>query len=230
LTDATLAAAEPAEHVSRTRSLLLHLSDPKGVADEKPLEFITQMHQARPYTLWCKEVNNVSKEVFWIFMHHSNVITAADVLEDHRPYHKRHFPSAHAPMAAAPHSGSVECDATKYISAHMDLMNALIALLPTREERNTFRNELKVSGFERMMGSRLRLCRDKYYAVVHESIATWIAAAGEDGWPTANVSRGPPQADNGATSTSGGSGAPKLELPKLDLGIDHGKKEDDAWL
>jgi len=225
-----LVAAEPGEHVSRARSVLKHLSDPKSVADETPLEFITQMHQARPYTLWCKEVNNVSREVFWIFMHHSNIITAANVLEDHRPYYKRHFPPAHAPMAAAPHSASVECDATKYISTHLDLMNALIALLPTREERNTLRHELKVSGFERMMGNRLRTCRDKYYGVVHESIATWIAAAGEDGWPSANVSRGPPQADNATTSTNGVSGAPKFELPKLDLGIDQGAKEDDAWI
>lgn len=226
ITDASLVAAEPNEHVSRARSILAHFSDPKDVVDQAPLEFIAQMHQARPYTLWCKEVNNVSKEVFWIFMHHTNVISAADVPEDHRPYYKRHFPSAHAPVPAAPHTGSVECDATRYISAHLDLMNALIALLPTREERNTLRNDLKISGFERMMGNRLRLCRDKYYGIVHESIATYIAAAGEDGWPTANVSRGPPQPESANTS----NGAPKLELPKLDLGVDHGKKEDDAWI
>jgi len=231
LIDATLAAAGPAEHESRARSILAHLADPVGIADDKPLEFIVQMRQARPYTLWCKEVNSVSKEVFWIFMHHSNVISAADVPQDHRPYYKRHFPQAHAPMPAAPHTGSVECDATRYIAGHLDLMNALIALLPTREERNVLRNELKLSGFERTMGSRLRLCRDKYYGVIHESISSYIAAAAEDGFSTANVSHGPPQQEIAGTSTNGGQNeAAKFELPALDLGVDRGRNEDNAWI
>jgi len=227
--DAHLIAAVPSELVVRATSILAHLRDPGASDDDKPLDFIRHMHQSRPYTHWCREITNVAKEVFWIFMHHSNIITAPSIDEDSRPYHRRHFPPPQAPVPAAPHVGGVEYDATRYMAAHLDLMNGLISSLPTRSARNTLRAELEISGFERLMGGKLRLCREKYYAVIHDAIRTWLAAAAEDGWPTADVSRGPPL----PVTTPGAAGAaPKLELPKLDLGVDQGAqdKQDDAWL
>lgn len=233
--DAQLAAAPSTEIAHRAKSILTRLSDQGGPDEDQPLDFITQMHQSRPYTHWCREIVNVSKEVFWIFMHHSNVITAEPSPYDGRPYHKRHFPPPQQPVPAAPHVGGVEYDATRYIFAHLELMNGLIASLSTAAERNKLRDELRASGFERLMGGRLRLCREKYYGVIHDGIRTWLAAAAEDGWHTDDVSRGPVKSESaGMTAAMGNQNtAPKLELPKFDLGVNGGHDHDganDAWI
>jgi hypothetical protein len=60
-------------------------------------------------------------------------------------------------------------------------MNALIASLPTGDERNQLRQELKVSGFEKCMGGSLRTCKEKFYGAVHDGLRTWVSAATEDG-------------------------------------------------
>jgi hypothetical protein len=52
-----------------------YLRDPRKPEEERPLPFITQMHKPRPYRVWGREVSNVTKEVFWIFMHHLNVVS-----------------------------------------------------------------------------------------------------------------------------------------------------------
>jgi hypothetical protein len=218
--------------VARAKSILSYISDPGAEEHATPLDFIKKMHQTRPYTHWCREILNVSREVFWIFMHHSNVISAASIAEDGRPYSKRHFPPPPAPVPAAPHVGGVEYDATRYIAGHLELMNGLIASLPTREARNILRNDLKSSGFEKLMGGKLRICREKYYGVIHEGLRTWLAAAAEDGWPTADVSRGPVLVHSSGDCLQHATGAPKLELPKLDLGVGdpNETKDDEGWL
>lgn len=111
-------------------------------------------------------------------------------------------------------------------------MNGLIASLSTAVERNKLRDELRASGFERLMGGRLRLCREKYYGVIHDGIRTWLAAAMEDGWKTADVSYGPVKPESaGVVGTE--NMAPKLELPKLDLNVNAGNlngNADDGWI
>ena len=71
----------------------------------------------------------------------------------------------------------------------MDLLNGLIASLPTKQERNSLREDLRVSGFEKMLGS-LRLCKEKFYGCVHDGLRTWVAAAAEDGWDVKDVRQG----------------------------------------
>lgn len=135
----------PAERAGR---LLSYLRDPSPEEERQPVSFIANIYQSRPYRVWCREVTNVTKEVFWIFLHHLNVIPLpkADPKSDDpfvekgpadpRPYHQRHFPPPRPPVPAAPYVGGVEWDATNYLAAHLDLLNGLIASLPTAEARN----------------------------------------------------------------------------------------------
>jgi len=54
--------------------VLSYLQDPAPPEDQKPLQFLLDMHKSRPYKVWCREIVNVTKEIFWIFLHHLNVI------------------------------------------------------------------------------------------------------------------------------------------------------------
>ncbi len=205
----------------------------------------------------------MTKEVFWIFLHHLNVISmsndsdstasesssndhtrpnsANDVFSNGRPrsqahpsapltndpqmYAKTHFPAERPPVPAAPYVGGVEWDATNYLADHLDLLNGLIASLPTRSERNQLREELRASGFERVMGISLRTCKEKLYGGVHLGLRTWILAAAADGWDFRDVRMGPP-AEEVAKRVKGSpkkaaQPAPKLdfEAEKVDLGL-----------
>ncbi|KAL6882802.1 armadillo-type protein [Trichoderma longibrachiatum] len=245
-------SASSAERVIRARSVLRHLRDPEPEESARPLPFVLEMRQERPYRVWCKEVVNVTKEVFWIFLHHLNVVAltadpdgAGDAgmgrltngdNDEQYAYMRRHFPHERPPVPAAPYVGGVEWDATNYLASHLDLMNAILACTLTLDERNRLRAELRISGWERCMGGSLRLCKEKFYGSVHTGLRTWVAAAAEDGWDVKDVRYGPP-ADARTSPVKPGSprkkveDAPKLDMPKLDF---NSKKTQppptDAWL
>ncbi|KAL1842914.1 hypothetical protein VTJ49DRAFT_3702 [Mycothermus thermophilus] len=67
-------SAGPAERVSRARAVLGFLRDPEPPEQERPVDFVLEMRRERPYRVWCKEVVNVTKEVFWIFLHNLNIV------------------------------------------------------------------------------------------------------------------------------------------------------------
>ena len=225
----------------RAQRILSYLRDPLPTEHDQPVSFIANIYQCRPYRVWCKEVTNVTKEVFWIFLHHLNVIPfpKADPCPDDpfaekrpmdsRPFLQRHFPSPRPPVPAAPYVGGVEWDATNYLAAHLDLLNGLVASLPTTEERNQLRSELRASGFEKVMGGSLRTCKEKFYSSVHECLRTWVAAAVEDGWPYTLVREGPPRSSEPGSPTKSpkksAPGSPKKGVveekpPQLHLALD----------
>ncbi|KAL8932089.1 MAG: hypothetical protein Q9216_006966, partial [Gyalolechia sp. 2 TL-2023] len=68
------AAASPADDEHRAKDIIQYLRDPSKPEEAQPPGFIASMHHPRPYRVWCKEIVNVTKEVFWIFIHHVNVI------------------------------------------------------------------------------------------------------------------------------------------------------------
>ncbi|KAJ5972331.1 Diaphanous GTPase-binding [Penicillium vulpinum] len=221
----------------RAKQILSYLKDPAPPVDNQPLAFIANIYQSRPYRVWCKEVTNVTKEVFWIFLHHLNVIPlpkSEDVFGentsvDTRPYNERHFPVPRPPVPAAPYVGGVEWDATNYLAAHLDLVNGLIAFLPTTDERNQLRDELRASGFEKVMGGSLRTCKEKFYSSVHDCLRTWVAAAADDGWPYTFVREGPPRVGEPGSPTKSpkksAPGSPRKGLiderpPRLELALD----------
>ncbi|KAJ5665852.1 uncharacterized protein N7477_008300 [Penicillium maclennaniae] len=223
----------------RAERILSYLRDPSPEEENQPVPFIANIYQSRPYRVWAKEVSNVTKEVFWIFLHHLNVIPLPKpapksddpFVEKHpadaRSYYLRHFPPPRPPVPAAPYVGGVEWDATNYLASHLDLLNAIISSLPTAEARNQLRSELRTSGFEKVMGGSLRTCKEKFYSAVHDGLRTWVAAAAEDGWAYTSVREGPRAGDPGSPSKSPKKipGSPKKGLldekpPQLHLALD----------
>ncbi|KAK4154973.1 armadillo-type protein [Chaetomidium leptoderma] len=208
-------AATPQDRVVRAHAVLGFLRDPEPKDEDRPLDFVMEMHRERPYRVWCKEVVNVTKEVFWIFLHNLNIVALPPSSSDQPPtnpkpdnnntptpdttttttttYMHRHFPQERPPVPAAPYVGGVEWDATNYLASHLDLLNAILSCLgPTARERNALRAQLRISGWERCLGGSLRLCKEKFYGAVHDGLRTWVAAAAEDGWDVRDVRYGPP--------------------------------------
>ncbi|KAI1000884.1 hypothetical protein K3495_g7314 [Podosphaera aphanis] len=256
-----LKSASISERSTRAKAILSYLRDPEPIESERPVGFVLEMRRPRPYRVWCKEVVDVTKEVFWIFLHNLNVIPlpgakhAGDDVHDiiipvttitdppkgmdtSNPAHvyiDKHFPQERPPIAAAPYVGGVEWDATNYLASHLDLVNGIIACITSREERNQLREQMLVSGWEKCMGSTLRLCKEKFYGGVHAGLRCWVAAADEDGWDTKTVRCGPStEAKKSAPITSPikeGPTAPKIALDFLDkdqIGVS--VETDGNWL
>lgn len=260
--------SSPAALETRARTVLTYLGEPKKTGEDGPVDFVLGMHVPRPYKLWSREVSNVTREVFWIFLHQLNVVplplpsssySQAGVEEAERKqtlartYTQRHFPGSRPPVPAAPYIGGVEWDATTYLTAHLDLLNGIIASLPSQMARNALRKELQQSGFEKVMGTVLRTCKEKFYSGVHDGLKAWVAAAHEDDWQTRFVREGPSeeevveqamkaQKSPKKSPTKRTDLPPRLdalssEPPKLDLGLDlkmtktnESKNDDDGWL
>jgi hypothetical protein len=204
----------------RTRRILSYLADKKPDPKKRPLDFIEVAHVNRPYRRWCREVVNVTKEVFWIFLHGSNLIPVLPPISNSVSYAERNFPQERPPVPAAAHVGGVEWEATTYLASHLDLLNGCIASLATREERNDLRTDLKNSGWERAMGGALRTCKEKLHSSVHEGLKTWVRAASEDEWYVGDVRFGP-RVENSRPPSPVKARKKKEEAPppKLDVGL-----------
>ncbi|KAH7027890.1 armadillo-type protein [Microdochium trichocladiopsis] len=234
-------SAPPADRPIRARTVLGHLRDPEPKEEERPHGFLLEMHRERPYRVWCKEAVSVTKEVFWIFLHHLNVVYLPREKEacanhpvaniDNATYMQIHFPQERPPVPAAPYVGGVEWDATNYLASHLELLNAILACTPGVQERNKLRGLLRISGWERCMGASMRLCKEKFYPGVHDGLRTWVAAAADDGWDVRDVRYGPPpEPKSPSKKLYGGNESPKkvkdiepppkIDLPKFDFGID----------
>lgn len=232
-----LTAASSTTYETRAKEIMQYLRNPAKPEGAQPPGFIASMYHPRPYRVWCKEIVNVTKEVFWIFIHHVNVIpypqedSSISNNDETRDYRRTHFPPPRPPVPASPYIGGVEWDATNYLATHLDLINGLIACLATAEERNVFRQELKDSGFEKCMGGSLRTCKEKWYGYVHACLTTWVGAARADGWDFKDVREGERRQEVSVSPKKGRKveEAPKLEMPKFDLGIGEGRGEG-GWL
>ncbi|KAG8530971.1 uncharacterized protein KY384_004328 [Bacidia gigantensis] len=239
-----LSSAPTPDIATRARILLAYLKDPSKPEEAQPLGFIVSMHHPRPYRIWQKEISDVTKEVFWIFLHNMNIVPYPDQpLDGTSTYKDRHFPKPHPPIPTAPYIGGVEWDATTYLTTHLDLLNGILAALPTTDERNALRQELKDSAFEKVMGASLRTCKEKFYGSVHEALSTWVGAAREDGWNVQGVREGalpktapnsPKKSASPAKKEKGKGDPPKLDMPKLDLGAGIGgvavSADQGGWL
>lgn len=188
-----LASATIDQRPERTRRILSYVADKVPKEDKRPIEFIEAAHTRRPYKRWCKEVVNVTKEVFWIFLHGTNVIDfpKENQANERETYSSLHFPAERPPVPAAPYVGGVEWEATNYLANHLDLLNACTASLETQDERNGFRLDLRNSGWEKALGGSLRTCKEKLHTALHEGLKTWVAAAVADGWQVDDVRYGP---------------------------------------
>jgi hypothetical protein len=246
-----LKSAPIKERMLRAKTLLSYLRNQEASESQRPVDFVLEMRRPRPYTIWYKEVSNVTKEVFWIFLHNLNVVplpkhidnpihdnsysTVSSIgsnssFDSSNPYHMymaKHFPQELPPVPAAPYVGGVEWDATNYLASHLDLVNGIIASLPTQLERNTLRDQMRISGWEKVMGSTLRLCKEKFYGGVHAGLRCWVAAAAEDGWETRDVRCGPTvEGKKSPRKSPVKSEAPRLaEGPRIEMKLDFGEGE-----
>lgn len=246
-----LKSAPLSEREGKAKIALSYLKNPEPAEAERPVGFVLDMRRPRPFTVWNKEVVNVTKEVFWIFLHTLNIVPLPgtrgaemaeqyetpvhspvsvpeyDSANEHHVYMVRHFPREVPPVPAAPYVGGVEWDATNYLASHLDLINGILACTPSVEARNELRSQLQISGWEKCMGGTLRLCKEKFYGAVHAGLRCWVSAAVEDGWDTRDVRCGP------AESRSPTKASPKkrpastvLEpAPKIGVELDFAKKD-----
>jgi len=257
-----LKSAPLPERPQRAKVLLSYLRDPQKSESERPVGFVLDMRRERPYRVWCKEVVNVTKEVFWIFLHNLNVIALPgarihgddepapcasintaistpgfDITNLHHVYMIKHFPKELPPVPAAPYVGGVEWDATNYLASHLDLLNGILACLQSSEERNALREHMIVSGWEKCMGSTLRLCKEKFYGGVHAGLRCWVAAAVEDGWDSHDVRCGPRVESRSPVRRSPKKVQAQV-APKIDMKLDFQgaadpkniSSNDDGWL
>ncbi|MCJ1438372.1 hypothetical protein MMC27_007760 [Xylographa pallens] len=224
------------EAAFRARTILSYLRDPVPKEEERPPGFIDRMRTSRPYKIWCKEISDVTKEVFWIFLHHLNIIPYPPLPDPSTSYQIANYPTARPPVAAAPYVGGVEWEATTYLATHLDLLNVIMASLPTLEERNSLRTELRDSGFEKVMGGSLRTCKEKFYGGVHAGLITWVGGARMDGWACSEVREGPKRDEvrvRAKSSPKKKDLAPKLEVSKLEVGelkLEVGGFTDNGWI
>ena len=221
---------DPEELDTRARTILGYLRDPAPQEEKQPLVFISQMHIPRPYRVWCKELVNVTKEVFWIFLHNMNVVPVISTEDTGTTtFAQQHFPAPRPPHPAAPYVGGVEWEATQYISTHLDVINGILASLPTKKERNDLREDMRQSGFEKAMGGTLRTCKEKFYGAVHDGLKVWVAAAKADDWYVEDVRAGPPREASPKKSPvkKKGDEAPKIAF---EVGTDSLPKVDDVWV
>jgi len=238
-----LKSASLTERPHRAQVLLSYLRDPEPKEEERPVGFVLEMRRDRPYRIWCKEVVNVTKEVFWIFLHNLNVIalpsspsSTSEAVNMQHAYMIHHFPQELPPVPAAPYVGGVEWDATNYLASHLDLINGILSSLETNDQRNVLREQLRVSGWERCMGATLRQCKEKFYGGVHAGLRSWVAAAFDDGWDVRDVRCGPPAEVKSPSKKSPAKqkkveDVPRIEMPKLDFGLDKmEEKGNDIWI
>lgn len=216
---------------NRAQTILGFLRDPAPEEGKQPLDFVSQMHISRPYRVWCKEVVNVTKEVFWIFLHHLNVVPILEA-DESVGYKQAHYPALRPPHPAAPYVGGVEWEATQYLATHLDLLNGIIAMTSSQGERNQLREELKQSGFEKIMGGSLRTCKEKFYGGVHDGLKCWVSAAKADGWFVEDVRAGPPRDNTSPRKSPSKKSADEAPKIALEVNMDDVRlpKVDDDWI
>ncbi|OBT72834.1 hypothetical protein VF21_08303 [Pseudogymnoascus sp. 05NY08] len=235
-----LQSAPIPERQARAETLLKHLRDPMPSEEERPVPFVLEMHQERPYRVWCKEVVNVTKEVFWIFLHTLNVVAVPDdsaqppvAGDDEFAYMRTHFPTPLPPLPTAPYVGGVEWEATNYITSHLFLVNGIMSCLPG-PRRAELRAQLRISGWERCMGGSLRTCKEKFYGGVHVALREWVGAALADGWEVSEVRFGKRSEPRSGSPRKVKKGEEAPRLGGLDLGEGGGgkweKEEVGGWL
>jgi hypothetical protein len=149
-----------------------------------PHDFLLESYIPRPYKKWLAEINSVCRDTFWIFLHPKNIIPLT------QPHHEP-FPLSAKVTAQVPSGfkGGVEWYATEYLTQHLALLNAILSSL-TPSHRATVRREMWNTGFENLMGGKLRKASREYYPALHGELQRWCWEGHEDGWSVFDVARG----------------------------------------
>ncbi|KAJ6259806.1 hypothetical protein Dda_5447 [Drechslerella dactyloides] len=230
-----LAQAPLDKQVERARSVASILGGPEVTRTNLGPTWIASVSPPRPYTRWSGEVARLTYETGWVWYHPSNRIALREDVDPEVPYNIAHFPTPREFMAIDGGSvSSVENHVANYAALHLEIMNAIIAYLPTVGERNDFRELIRRSGMERTMGTVLRLAGKgphyEHLANLHSALSDWVTAAKADEWTSwENVRNGkwPQRRSISGNATAGGEQAvramrkieaiygPQYELPNI---------------
>ncbi|KAK6538021.1 hypothetical protein TWF694_010914 [Orbilia ellipsospora] len=181
-----LQQAAPERQAMRARSIMKILENPPLTKSQQGPAWVEAIKQPRPFTRWSNDVARLTYETGWVWYHPGNKIMVRD-MNDQEPFNVAYFPTPRAFRAVDGGSvNSIEMHVTNYAALHLEIMNAIIAYLPTKAERNEFRKSVQVSGLEKTMGSVLRCAgKGKHYehlANLHSSLSDWVTAAKADDW------------------------------------------------
>ncbi|KAF3930956.1 hypothetical protein ABW19_dt0210383 [Dactylella cylindrospora] len=158
----------------------------KPQAESRGPEWVQAISAPLLYVDWVGEFNRMTFETGWMWYHPGNKISVREV-DPTLPFNVAHFPPPRQflKIEGANH-GCAEMAATNYAALHIDIMNAIIAYLPTREERNEFRSQLRRCNMEKIMGEILRQAGKgeeyAHHANLHSAMTTYVTAAKADEW------------------------------------------------
>ncbi|KAK6344161.1 hypothetical protein TWF696_007803 [Orbilia brochopaga] len=218
------------QQAARARIVMKHLENPPVAKSQLGPAWVEALKQPRPFTRWSSEVARLTYETGWVWYHPGNRIALREDVDESAPYNVAYFPTPRPFVAVdGANVGSVEHNVANLSALHLEILNAITAYLPTRAERNAFREAVKKSGMEKTMGQVLR-CAGKgegyeLYIALHSALTDWVTAAQADGWESwehVRTGRFPPE-----RSGSGGKVralkkieamyGPQYELPDMGL-------------
>ncbi|KAF3926428.1 hypothetical protein AA313_de0205685 [Arthrobotrys entomopaga] len=221
-----LQQAAPEKQATRARSIMKILENPPLTKSQQGPAWVEAIKRPRPFTRWSNDVGRLTYETGWVWYHPGNKVMVRE-MNDQEPYNVAYFPTPRAFLAVDGGSvNSIEMHVTNYAALHLEIMNAILAYLPTKDERNEFRKAVQMSGMEKVMGSVLRCAgKGKHYehlANLHSSLSDWVTAAKADDWESwehVRTGRFPPEKQDKpkAMKKIEAMYGPQYELP--DVGI-----------
>ncbi|KAK7206358.1 armadillo-type protein [Myxozyma melibiosi] len=201
----------------RTRAILSYLEDTHAATNELQPEFIELSHSPRPYQKWSCECLDVVRDVFWIFKHPSGVHIRLspnryrlldDIFSDQTSDQQLRPKNLCRSKVL-----DIEIAATDYLASHIELMNLLLCSLPGTFERLELRNQLKLAGFETLIGKHLRNVANssKYSRRLGANLEILVTYAFYDNWDTTFMRCGMQRSGGGGIGRMRGSRVERVE-------------------
>lgn len=133
---------------------LLHVAPPAS----DTIELVPR--KARPMRPYVAELQTLCAEFFWIFCHDENVVQDYDAID---------LTEAQRPRIPSGMTGSVESEAMRYATAHLELLCILLAHLPT-DAGAQLCADLREGGMDDVLDT-LRKASVEYYPALHVALA-----------------------------------------------------------
>ena len=142
-------------------AMLLHT--PKPAAFETKVEFLQRPNEHQPLRTYISLLQQVCKEFFWIFCHKENRVL---------DWYKLDIKSVTAPQVPNGITGSVEWDATMYLTSHLRLLTTVLRSLQTSCPRaaSLFMQGLEEAGLKRILEA-ISMASQVYYISLHAELA-----------------------------------------------------------
>ena len=144
----------------------------------------------RPFRRLVEEMDSPCFRACWMFVFGENTIALlplSTVLGDGELTRQCRAAVSDCTTSPAAYVGSVEWLASEYLCAHLSLLDAILASLPTATERNVVRADLRDSNFERLIHRFVRKADKALNRRLHLLLSVWATRATADGWDVTRV-------------------------------------------